>query len=613
MKGDASAPSTTGDVGVASAPDVRALLVLLVAVAGAYASARDACFFWDDITLLLDNPVVREVRVAQALFGDLWAGTAFATPFHRPFVTLSFLLDHALFGTSPTGWHLHSLAWHLLAVAGTWSLVARRMGTAAGTLAAGIVGLHPVQSEAVLWIAARNDVVCAALLVWALALQDGVARGARGVGRQVGIALLAAGAALSKEVGYLLPLAWLAWTYACGDARPTSARAWVREHVGMLVGLALAGALRASAHLGDMGAGGEALVGLSIPAAVARCVALTLGWLTLPWPLTSTASAWSLVGPAQWAAAALTLLAAGWVVRRWRGAALLLAFAALAWAPSVVGFLRSGLVGERYLYLPVVFVGCAVAGACVRGGDADARRGSPSPRALAGAGLAGLASLVLLGVRLSDWISPVALLRAAAERAPDSYSLGRYAMELRQAGDRADARRASLAGMAIAPQMPKTCIDGVDALIDEGAPDEALRVLDQLTGTPCAELPQILTARARANWAAGHLQAAWTEVRAWRWPPPDDIVDVHMALCLARRDFDCAQSLAMAWPDGASELRARGEWMRAWVVAAPTPGAPTAAVATPGPAALAPSPDAGAGALRGPQPPPPDSPPSDTP
>ena len=564
MSDPASPPTGT-------APDVRALAVLLLAVAGAYASARDACFFWDDFTLLLDNPVVREGRVVQAVLGDLWAGTAFTTPFHRPFVTLTFLLDHALFGTDPTGWHLHSLAWHLATVAATWWLVARRMGTAAGTLAAGIVGLHPVQSEAVIWIAARNDVVCAALLVGALALQDAAAHGARGAGKQVGIALLAAGAALSKEVGYLLPLAWLAWTYALGardDARTTSLRAGLRASTGMIVGLALAGALRASAQLAEMGAGGEALVGLSLPAAVSRCVAMTLGWLTIPWPLTSTASAWSVVGAARWASAALTLIAAVWVVRRWRGAALLLAFAVLAWAPSVVGFLRSGLVGERYLYLPVVFVACAVAGACVRG--ADGRTTMPAPGWLAGAGLAGLAALVLLGVRLADWVAPVELLRAAATRAPDSYALGRYAMELRGVGDRAEARRASLAGMAFAPQMPKTCIDGVDALLDEGATDEALRVLDKLATTPCAKLPQVVIARARADWAAGHLQAAWTEVRAWSWPPPEDIGDIHMALCLARRDFDCAQSLATAWPGGPSDMRARGEWMRAWVV----PGSP---------------------------------------
>jgi hypothetical protein len=251
---------------------------------------------------------------------------------------------------------------------------------------------------------------------------------------------------------------------------------------------------------------------------------------------------------------------------RWRGGALLLVAAAVVWTPSLVGFLRSGLVGERYLYVPMVFVACAVAGAVMHGREA------PSPRVLLAAGLAGLASLVALGVRLADWSSPVALLRAAATRAPDSYTLGRYAMELRQVGDSVGARRASLAGMAHAPQMPKTCIDGVSALIDEGDPREALAALDRLEGTPCAGLPQLRAARPRADWAAGNLQAAWTGVRSWSWPPPDSVLDVHMALCLARRDFTCAQSLAVAWPDGASTLRARGEWMRAWVVAPPDAG-----------------------------------------
>ena len=167
--------------------------------------------------------------------------------------------------------------------------------------------------------------------------------------------------------------------------------------------------------------------------------------------------------------------------------------------------------------------------------------------------------------------------------------------------------------MAFAPQMPKTCIDGVDALLDEGAPDEALRVLDTLATTPCAKLPQVVMARARADWAGGRLQAAWTEVRAWSWPPPEDIGDVHMALCLARRDFDCAQSLALAWPGGPSDMRARGEWMRAWVVPAPTPYSRTAGVTTPGPAAQEPATGAGAGALRGQQPPPPTSPRLDAP
>lgn len=126
--------------------------------------------------------------------------------FYRPIVWLMIWAQERAFGLDPAGFHLVSLALHLLSAAllgalvyrlsaddgrrttdggkptslavdsGRWSVVRRRWSGAfphpwpAALLAAGFVALHPAPFEAVVWISAQSEQLAATLLLMALHL-----------------------------------------------------------------------------------------------------------------------------------------------------------------------------------------------------------------------------------------------------------------------------------------------------------------------------------------------------------------------------------------------------------------------------------------------------------
>jgi hypothetical protein len=230
-------PRRAGRWSIRGARAARPLLV--VAVLLAYAPSLRNGLVWDDRAHIVDNPHLADVGTAAA--------TYFLRPegaYYRPLVFLTFAAEHAVWAAAPLGYHLTNLLLHALNALLVVNL-ARRTGASAqaALLGAAIFALHPIQTEAVAYVAGRTDVLmttgalasCLLLLGAGAPLARGVAAGVAGV-----VALL------SKETGYALLLVWpwLAWRHErAGRARLALAGP------GALVALALL-ALRA----GDLAA-----------------------------------------------------------------------------------------------------------------------------------------------------------------------------------------------------------------------------------------------------------------------------------------------------------------------------------------------------------------------
>lgn len=174
-------------------------LVLLVTVA-CYAPLREAPFTFEDAhyAMALDAPAQWRVP-GRELTIDTFRWTA------------------ALTGTSARGFHLGNVALHLVNGA-LVAAVALEMGSPLGALVAAALFLwHPLNSEAVSYIAARTDVL---MTTWVLlAVWCGLAWVRHGgAWRLVGLGVACLGAALSKELGLLagplVVLTVLAWTPA---------------------------------------------------------------------------------------------------------------------------------------------------------------------------------------------------------------------------------------------------------------------------------------------------------------------------------------------------------------------------------------------------------------
>lgn len=122
----------------------------------------------DPLLLSSDNPAIRD-----GLLGGLpellafWRHPQFMDAW-LPLYYWSLALDHALFGTDPGGYHLHSVLLHGLGAALLVGVAARMGLGRLGAMAAGVLyAVHPVLTENVAWVASRKDVLSFAWMLGA--------------------------------------------------------------------------------------------------------------------------------------------------------------------------------------------------------------------------------------------------------------------------------------------------------------------------------------------------------------------------------------------------------------------------------------------------------------
>jgi tetratricopeptide (TPR) repeat protein len=213
------------DAGVSAspspAPSRAAALAPLAAIAllgiAAYSNALGGAFVFDDVRLVRDDAVLRDLgRVASLeglrLFPHRWVA----------FVT--FALNLRLLGASPWGFHAVNVAIHLASAALVWALVvlAFRTPRVAGSalapharavafVAAALFVSHPLQTQAVTYIVQRMTSLAtclylAAVVTWLRWRLDGIGGSGRAL-RWAAALVLALLAMKTKEIAFTLPFA----------------------------------------------------------------------------------------------------------------------------------------------------------------------------------------------------------------------------------------------------------------------------------------------------------------------------------------------------------------------------------------------------------------------
>jgi tetratricopeptide (TPR) repeat protein len=171
---------------------------------------------------------------------------------------------------------------------------------------------------------------------------------------------------------------------------------------------------------------------------------------------------------------ALTL---GWLLwRAPRRSAGLYLFAALAFLPAISSILWFGLIGERYLYLPLAMLAAALAA----GFPDDIPDGPPRlPRGALLLGLWSVAALWALHIRLPDWADTESLWQAAIRRVPaSSYVHQMLGNELLRQGRSAEALAAYDASLDLRPARRFACENISDLAV-------ALCCKQIKSGAPC--------------------------------------------------------------------------------------------------------------------------------
>ena len=440
------------------APRLAAGLLILAAVAATYAPSLAFGFVWDDHLQVEQNPVLREpgglLRLLRRPSWD-FEGALPDRPsnYYRPLFIGFYALTARVCGVSPGPFHALSLALHLAATLLVAWLGWRLAASGWGGLAAGLVfGLHPVQAEAVAWVAVQGDLLCACFSLLAIGL--------RLAGRRWGTGLAWLCACLAKETGVALAVPLLVMELHAARAAPARL-AGLRQAAARLLPCALALGAYLALRLNALGA----LVPVPRPGAYGAAQSWMLGaallgryaWSLLaaglqpPQLLLEVPVPGSVLDPAVLAGALLAVAVAAVALHRatppaasW-SAALALAFLLPVLVSQHLGRVN---FAERYLYLPMIGVAW-LAGL----GLAAALRGRASPRRLAVPVVACLVTLGWPAARRSEaYRSDAAYFRAAVATSPASVAarqgLGNV---LAGEGDPAGAAREFAAALALAP------------------------------------------------------------------------------------------------------------------------------------------------------------------
>ena len=137
-------------------------ILLLVLVAIPFATGLPHGFVYDDYGSIAENPFLDEPGNVQKLLTFRTLADSSVPDGRRPMVVLSYLLDRAVWGLEPFGYHLTNLLLHLIVVSLVLVLVRRlqpEWGSFLAFAAALLYGLHPALTETVQCPAFREDIL----------------------------------------------------------------------------------------------------------------------------------------------------------------------------------------------------------------------------------------------------------------------------------------------------------------------------------------------------------------------------------------------------------------------------------------------------------------------
>ncbi|MCX6304748.1 MAG: tetratricopeptide repeat protein [Bacteroidetes bacterium] len=188
-----------------------ALLVIIVPFLLYISALRLGFVYFDDDILVLDN---YEKLSHLANLGKAFRTDAFfasLSPYYRPLMNVSFMLDAAIGGKSPVMYHFANLVYHLLScVSLLWLLSLMGFSKQKALIGALVFAVHPMMGHAVLWIPARGDLLVTlfGLLSFVMFLRF---LKENKVQYLVAHILCFAGAIFSKESAVLFPVLFVLW------------------------------------------------------------------------------------------------------------------------------------------------------------------------------------------------------------------------------------------------------------------------------------------------------------------------------------------------------------------------------------------------------------------
>lgn len=410
-------------------PRLAIVGVLAAAVLAIYAPGLRFPFVFDDGVAILHNESIRSLASA-------WSPPVQIPLSGRPVANFSFALNYALSGFEPASYRGLNIALHLLNAVLVLAIVRRILlrpvipqvlRDRADGLSAAVAllfAVHPLQTEAVMYVTQRTELLAAACYLLALyaALRDMASERS---GPWAGVAVVAFALGIGcKEVVVSAPLliALLDHALFCTSWR----QCWERRRA-LYLGLVLAELVFAlmvvsAPHGVEIGAG-HGVTSIEYLAVQGSVISGYLKQVFVPYPL-SISYPWPQIEPLSshlladtWIATLFLLTLVAWRARPWLGLPGLFCFAVLAPSSSFVPVLTEP-IAERRMYLPLcALLGLICAAVCVL-----LARLPQSLQRWAGMCLLGGGVLALVSVsaaRVQDYRSALVLWQDTLSKQPD--------------------------------------------------------------------------------------------------------------------------------------------------------------------------------------------------
>ncbi len=432
------------------------LLAFLLASFVAYLPALRGGWVYDDIPLILEQGCFRSLSRIPDMLAVWHRGPCN----QRPLRYVTYAFDHALFGMDPVGWHAVNTFLHGVVC---WMLyrLLLRLGRSkvAASVAAGLLCVHPVCTEAVAYVSGRRDLLAGCFAIACVSAYVSVTVRRSPLHAAGALAAFLA-AILSYDGAVALPVVLLLLELRALAADRSLRPGFWRRPAWWVIGpmLALGLAYAAFRVLAFSPSGKHELWGGSLGAHVATVLRVHLQYLRqLALPLWLQADygdgafrvSSTLVEPAALFALSVvggTIALGAWLLLRrgsWAGVAILGYFALLL--PSSHLVVHHELAAEHRLYVPAMALFALVGEAAER---LLARR-----RLFVVPGLAIAAALLVLTWRRDRaWASEDALWRAALEVTPRSArALGNLGVLAAERRDMAEAERMFRAAVEVRP------------------------------------------------------------------------------------------------------------------------------------------------------------------
>ncbi len=145
----------------------KAVILICIVSSLAYFNILFNGFVWDDEEQIVNNAIIQNLGNINQIF----SGATFSTGgaglsgwFFRPFLTLSYMLNYAIWGANAWGFHLFQLTFHLLNAILIFKILSlllpkTKISQSVSLVGALIFAVHPAINEAVSYIAASSEVM----------------------------------------------------------------------------------------------------------------------------------------------------------------------------------------------------------------------------------------------------------------------------------------------------------------------------------------------------------------------------------------------------------------------------------------------------------------------